>query len=324
MKASSASGTSLASAVSNSVTAVISGVQAFTTINTTTISGIIKAAPSGYTSNNACGLAVDLFQAKMLFVYNGNVCYATSSNSGVSWSAFITVSLDSSTANVRNACGLRNDGQYGYVITGLKSYTVTWTGATPTFTSFDTTVTPNFTANGYFGASMTPDGLTLVVSTYPSYNLVYTRFNGTSFNAYTLTSLIPGRVACAITPDSSTIFISSSPDKYVTITWAGNVGTFSAMQNATTAHQDDRAWTFVGGNYSGSSPPTYIFGGSGNLQYFPWNQSTFTANEGTIVSPVSGSLYPDSINSFSPSGAKGNIIYYVNSANIYTITLNVT
>ena len=324
VKASSASGTSLASAVSNSVTAVISGVQAFTTINTTTISGIIKAAPSGYTSNNACGLAVDLFQAKMLFVYNGNVCYATSSNSGVSWSAFITVSLDSSTANVRNACGLRNDGQYGYVITGLKSYTVTWTGATPTFTSFDTTVTPNFTANGYFGASMTPDGLTLVVSTYPSYNLVYTRFNGTSFNAYTLTSLIPGRVACAITPDSSTIFISSSPDKYVTITWAGNVGTFSAMQNATTAHQDDRAWTFVGGNYSGSSPPTYIFGGSGNLQYFPWNQSTFTANEGTIVSPVSGSLYPDSINSFSPSGAKGNIIYYVNSANIYTITLNVT
>ena len=297
-------------------------VQSFTTINSTTVSGIKSATPTGYTSGYACGIAVDLVQSKMLFVYNGNACYATSSNGGVSWSAFTTVNLDSSTSNVRNACGLRNDGQYGYVITALKSYTVTWIGTTPTFTSFDTTVTPNFTAQGYFGASMTPDGLTLFVSTYSNYNLCYTRFNGTSFNAYTVTSLIPGRVGCAISPDSSTIFISSGTDKYATITWAGNVATISAMQNTYTGHVDDRAWVFVGGNYSGSSPPKYIFGGSGTLQYFPWTQSTYQASEGSITTILNPS--PDSTNSYSPSGIQGNIIYYVNNANIYTITLNVT
>jgi hypothetical protein len=303
----------------------VNRVKSFNTINSSTISGVITSTPAGYTNGTACGIAVDLLQTKMLFTFTGNVCYATSSNGGASWSAFTQVSLDSSVA-VRHACGLRNDGLYGYVITGQKSYTVTWTSATPTFTSFDTTITPNFTAGGYFGASMTPNGLTLFISTYSSYNLVYTRFNGTSFNAYTVTSIIPGRVACAITPDSSTIFAPTNAgnDKYATITWNGNVATFSAFQIASASRLvDDRALVFLGGNYSGSSPPKYLFGGVGTLDYYPWNQSTFTATENSYVRPVS-SLPVDSTNSYSPCGVLGNIIYYMNITSIYTITLNVT
>jgi len=299
-------------------------VQSFTTINSNTISSALLATPSGYTSGYQCGLAVDLFQTKMLFAYNGNVCYATSSNSGASWSAFTQVSLDSTSANIRHSCGLRNDGLYGYVMTGTTSYTVTWTGSTPTFTSFDTTVAAACTNAGTYGASMTPDGLTLMVKVYCG-TLYYTRFNGTAFNAFTSTGLTADRVACAITPDSSTVYVTTnSLDKYATITWNGNVGTFSALQSAVGSRTvDDRALVFLGGNYSGSSPPRYLFGGVSTLDYYPWNQSTFTSTESSYIR-ISSSISPDSTNSYSPCGTKGNIIYYVNNGNIYTVTFNVT
>jgi len=299
-------------------------VQSFTTINSNTISGALLATPSGYTSTNPCGLAVDLMQTKMIFAYNGNVCYATSSNSGTTWSAFTTVNLDSSAANTRHSCGLRNDGQYGYVMTATTSYTVTWTGSTPTFTSFDTTVAAACTSASFYGASMTPDGLTLMVKVYNG-TLYYTRFNGTAFNAFTSTGLTADRVCCAITPDSSTVYVTTGgTEKYTSVTWNGNVGTFSALQSAVGSRTvDDRALVFLGGNYSGSSPPRYLFGGVSTLDYYPWNQATFTATESSYTR-ISSSVSPDSTNSYSPCGTKGNIIYFVNSGNIYTVTFNVT
>jgi len=308
-----------------SFTLKLTGVRlsSFNTINSSTISGVITSTPAGYTNGTMCGLAVDLFQTKMLFAFTGSVYYATSSNNGVSWTAFTQVSLDSSGA-VRHSCGLRNDGIYGYVITGQKSYTVTWTGATPTFTLFETTVAALCTNSGFYGASMTPDGLTLMVKLYNG-TLYYTRFNGTAFNAFTNTGLTADRVACAITPDSSTVYVTTGlQEKYATITWSGNVGTFSGLQSAVGNRTvDDRALVFLGGNYSGSIPPKYLFGGMSSLDYYPWNQSTFTATESSYVRPVSG-LSIDSTNSYSPCGILGNIIYYVNVTSIYTITLNVT
>ena len=252
------------SAISNSITTKSSGVQSFTTINSYNIANSGVSPPTQYVANNQCGISIDLAQAKMLFAYSGYVYYATSSDSGTNWTSFTQVYLDSSSA-VRHACGLRNDGQYGYVVTAQKTYTVNWIGATPTFTAFDTTVAPLCVNIGYFGATMTPDGLTLIVTPYQG-TIYYTRFTGTTFNTFTTSGLTTDRMGVAISPDSSTLFVSkNSGDQYTTITWNGNTGTFTSLVSTNSGHPDDRAYIFLGGDYAGLSPPKYLFGGSGNL-----------------------------------------------------------
>ena len=308
-------------ATSANVTTKVLGVQSFTTINSSATASVITT-PSGYGSGTPYGMAVDYGQAKMLFAFSGNVYYATSSNSGANWTGFTTVNLDTSSTN-RHACGLRNDGQYGYVVTAQKTYTVNWTGATPTFTAFDTTVAPLCVNIGYFGATMTPDGLTLIVTPYQG-TIYYTRFTGTTFNTFTTSGLTTDRMGVAISPDSSTLFVSkNSGDQYTTITWNGNTGTFTSLVSTNSGHPDDRAYIFLGGDYAGLSPPKYLFGGSGNLYYYTWDQTGKTASS-TVTTLTTGSMNPDSNNSFSACGAKGNIIYYVNGGIIYKLTLNVT
>jgi len=306
------------------VTTKSPGVQAFNTINSTgsTTAAVTLSMPSGYTSGTSCGIAVDFAQAKMLFAFSGNAYYSTSSDSGTTWTAFTTINLDTSSTN-RHACGLRNDGQYGYVVTAQKTYTVNWTGAVPTFTSFDTTVAPLCRTAGYFAATMTPDGLTLILTPYQG-TIYYTRFSGSAFAAFTSTSLTTSRMGVAISPDSSTLFVSNSTDQYTTITWNNNVGTFAALanSNSTSGHVDDRAYIFIGGDYTGASPPKYILGGSGILQYLTWNQATKTAS--TTATSLVSSITPDSTNSYSASGTQGNIIYYVNASSIYKLTISVT
>ncbi len=306
-------------ATSANVTTKVLGVQSFTTINSSATASVITT-PSGYGSGTPYGMAVDYGQAKMLFAFSGNVYYATSSNSGANWTGFTTVNLDTSSTN-RHACGLRNDGQYGYVVTAQKTYTVNWTGATPTFTAFDTTVAPLCVSAGYFGATMTPDGLTFILTPYQG-TIYYTRFNGSAFNAFTSSGLSTQRMGVAISPDSSTLYVSNNSDQYTTITWNGNTGSFSALASTSNGHPDDRAYIFLGGDYTGTSPPKYILGGSAALLYFTWNQATKTAGT-SITSAVSG-ISTDTPNSFSASGAQGNIIYYANGTTIYRLTLNVT
>ena len=307
-------------ATSTSITTKVSGVQSFTTINSSATTSVITT-PSGYVGGTQYGMAVDYGQTKMLFAFNGNVYYATSANSGANWTGFTQVNLDTSTTQ-RHACGIRNDGQYGYVVTAQKTYTVNWTGATPTFTAFDTVVAPLCASAGYFGATMTPDGLTLILTPYQG-TIYYTRFNGSTFNAFTSSGLSTGRIGMAIYPDSSILFISNSSfDQYTTITWYGNTGTFSPVTTASTGHVDDRAYIFLGGDYAGLSPPKYIFGGSSAFQYLTWNHATKTASITPTIA-VSG-INPDSPNSFTASGTQGNIIYYANGTTIYKLTLNVT
>ena len=307
------------SAISNSITTKSSGVQSFTTINSSATSSVITT-PSGYTSGANYGMAVDLAQAKMLFTYRGYVYYATSSDSGTSWTSFTSVNLDTSSTN-RHACGLRNDGQYGYVVTAQKTYTVNWTGATPTFTAFDTTVAPLCVSTGYFGATMTPDGLTFILTPYQG-TIYYTRFIGSTFNAFTSSGLSTARMGVAISPDSSTLYVSNNSDQYTTITWNGNTGSFSALASTSNGHPDDRAYIFIGGDYAGLSPPKYLLGGSGVLQYFTWDQNAKTAS--TNVTIAVSNITVDTPNSFTACGTQGNIIYYANGTTIYKLTLNVT
>ena len=306
-------------ATSNSVTTKVIGVQSFTTINSYSTTNVIST-PTGYTSGANYGIAVDLAQSKMLFDFSGNVYYATSTDSGINWSVFTKVNLDSSTTQ-RHACGLRNDGQYGYVVTAQNTYNVNWTGATPTFTSFDTFVATLCKNASYFAATMTPDGLTLIITPFQG-TIYYTRFNGTEFGAFTSSGLTTGRMGVAIYPDSSLLFVSNGTDQYTTITWNGNTGTFAPLANASTGHPDDRAYIFLGGDYAGLSPPKYLLGGTGKLHYLTWSDSSKTSSTTATVA-VSG-ISPDSPNSFSASGSQGNIIYYANGTTIYKLILSVS
>jgi hypothetical protein len=270
-------------------------------------------------------------QTKMLIVSCGIVYWSTSSNSGASWSTFSSQTLNSGqNANIRNGCALRNDGQYGYVQTGAACYTVTWTGATPTFISFDTVVAVACTGAGYFGGSMTPDGKTLFIKVFTG-ALYYTRFNTTTnlYAAFTNPSITTGRLGVALNPNASVVFLANDgADIYRTITWNGDVATFSAANTSCAGHADDRAYLLVGGNSSGSVQPSYMLAGYHGIFSRPWDSTTNILSNnaystGTDLTVV-GAQTPDTNNIYMASGAKGNIIYFANNATLYKATLNVT
>ena len=301
-------------------------VQGFTSIDSTTpilSNNAVASTPSEYVfAIGNSGVSSNLNQDKMIFAYNGSIYYAISSNSGSSWSTFTKITLDTSTTSQRHACGLRNDGQYGFVITAQKTYLVDWTGSTPTCSSFDTTVAPLCKNATYFGASLTPDGLTLVVCPFGG-TIYYSRFNGTGYTAFTTTGLTSVRMGVVMTADSKMLFgpIGSTNGFgfYSTVSWVGNTGTFSAKIEVNRGF-DDRGAAFLGGNYTGSDPPKYVITGSDtSFMYCSWNQATKTLGDRTA--PF---IMGNDMQCYTPCGAKGNIIHYVKSTSIYAAVYNVT
>ena len=305
------------------------GVQSFTTINSSSTASVLSSAslPAAIVNGGHVSIAVDLLQAKMLIIASGIAYWATSTDGGTTWSSFSSKTLTSGQgSNIRNGCAFRNDGQFGYAQTGSACYTVNWTGANPTFIQFDTTVATLCQTKNYFGACMTPDGKTLFVVPFES-NLYYTRFNTTTntYPAFTAASFAISRMGVATNATASMVFTSENGnDTSRTITWNGDVATFSAS-SVSNVHIDDRAYTLIGGNYTGTVQPYYMLAIFNNLTVYPWNPTTKQMN--TSVTTVNGPSL-GTVETFQITmgcGTQGNIFYYMyNSNTVYKLILNVT
>ena len=211
--------------------------------------------------------------------------------------------------------------------TSQACYNVNWTGTTPIFTQFETTVAAACATASYFSASMTPDGKTLFVKPFNG-SLYYTRFNTTTnqFVAFTNAGFTAGRLGVAVNANASIIWISDNTnDTYRTITWIGDTATFSTASTASSHAFDDRGFVLIGGDTTGSVQPKYLLSGNGGVIAYPFNAGVVNTTGNTLIStyfPGTNGVSSNQI--FTACGPKGNIFYFSNSSTIISLTLNVT
>ena len=291
----------------------------FNTINSFSVSTVSLTMPTPTSPQPT--VAVNLFQTKMIVVSGGGIgYYSTSSDGGGTWAPLIAINGPGDGGNSRTNCGLSSDGTKGYIITSVSAYCVIWTGTVPTMTAIPGSGSIG-SLTSFLSSTMSTDGLTLIFCAYNGSNatVYYTRFNGTTYNTWASTGITTSRMAVAITPDSSKLWVSNgNPGDYnYSITWNGNVGTFSGATSLTN-HPDDRGGCLIGGNKT--TTPKYLFGGSANVGYMTWTPTTLSTSTFT-----NADTQTTDNGSFTMSGLYGNICYYAyNSTTIKKVTLNVT
>jgi hypothetical protein len=332
------------SATSASVTTPVAAMQPFTTINSygsvTPMISSLSSTTYGSTSN----VAVNRSQTKMLYSSNTGIWYATSSDSGATWTALTQLT----STNHSGGISMSDDGTRSVSSSNTDLVYISWTGSTP---SAPVSVASSLSAQSCY---ITPNG-NYAIFTRQNTETITSSWNGTTFNVSSTRipyATFPAKNSAILTPNADYLIGGGNEQmfKSVPITWSGSTVTLGSVTQISTVTGDDAAIVGLGGGYSGSLKYLMVFcrsaanyGGTliqtGESIYVGPYTAGSTANTWTLPTSttnyiVTGLNVTGSQNSnqtVTPAGDKGNVIYFVenisnitNRYNISKIIINVT
>jgi len=309
---------------------------------------ITNAIANFYSSTSFVGVAVDMAQSRMLFMNNLGIYYATSSNTGASWSAFTLIpNTASGLSDYNRASGavcLSQDGTkglgYGFAGTALSIYWPAGSGNVPTSTSV--------IFNGGFAWSQVSgkaDGSVAVIGSYAA-GVFYLTWNYTTnvYNApiqfsYNGSLIYSAHMATCISPNGLILLTEQMPGNttyfgWITLTWSTTtppVPTLNSNWNPTLQNTSPNGASiiFLGGTDTIQPTNVLLANVGGPLFLYSWNNVTHTLT--STFQPVTSTWGMWGF-SMSAVGPNGNIVYFVSNItgttagciNISYITLNVS
>ena len=290
------------------------------------------------------GVAVDLAQSRMLFMSVSGIFYATSSNTGASWSALTLIANTVGSGRANGSVFLSQDGTkgigYGWANVAFSIYWAAGTGNVPSVTSLTF-------SGGYEWSQVSgkADGSVAVISSYAlgvfylTWNYATNVYNAPIQFNYNGTNIYCAHMACCISLDGLTLITEQMPGNttyfgWITLTWSTTtppVPTLNSNWNPTLQNTgpNGASMIFLGG--TGTIQPTNVLLANvgGPLFLYSWNNKTHTLT--STFQPVTSTWGTWGL-SMCAVGPNGNIIYFVSDVagttggcvNVSRITLDVS